>query len=151
MPSLKQVKTLPFSAKQLYDLVLDIEQYPKFLPWCRQAKITKNISENNLEAVLLVSFKNFLEKYTSDVKFFQKNSNEYFVDVKAVEGPFKKLVNQWKLRDLEDKKCEVEFFLDFEFNSFILSKMFGAVFSKASEKMMNAFEERAKEIYKKNI
>lgn len=148
MPSLTQTKILPYCAKQLYDLVMDIEKYPEFLPWCKQAKITKIISENNLEAALLINFKSFFEKYISDVKYGIKDSGEYFVDVVAIEGPFKSLINQWMIKDLADKKsCEVKFFLEFQFNSFFLEKMIGSIFGKASEKMMEAFEKRAKEIY----
>lgn len=150
MPSLRQTKILPFSAPLLFDLVMDIEKYPQFLPWCKQTKIVRQISENNLEADLLVSFKNFFEKYRSDVKYGKSSENIYFVDVVAIQGPFKKLINQWKFRDLEDGKCEIEFFIDFEFNSFLLSKMLGGIFERATEKMMQSFEDRARELAAKN-
>ncbi len=150
MPSLRQTKTLPFPAKLLFDLVMDIEKYPQFLPWCKQTKIVRQISENNLEADLLVSFKNFFEKYRSDVKYGKNSESLYFVDVVAIQGPFKKLVNQWKFRDLENGKCEIEFFIDFEFNSFLLSKMLGGIFERATEKMMQSFEERARQLAQDN-
>lgn len=148
MPRLTQLKTLPYSAKEMHDLVMDIEKYPEFLPWCKQAKITKKISAENLEADLLINFKSFFEKYTSDVKHGKSSAEDYFVDVVAIHGPFKSLVNKWKFRDLESKKCEVEFFLEFEFNSFFLTKMIGGIFERATEKMMAAFEARAEEIYR---
>lgn len=149
MPSLTQFKTLPYSAKKMHDLVMDIEKYPEFLPWCKQAKITETISPNNLHADLLINFKNFFEKYSSDVKHGRHHDGSYFVDVVAVKGPFKNLVNKWKFRDVEnEEKCEVEFFIEFEFNSFFLTKMIGAIFEKAAEKMMAAFETRAQTIYK---
>ena len=144
MPKLTQIKTLPYSAKKMHDLVMDIEKYPEFLPWCKQAKITEKTSEEILYADLLINFKNFFEKYTSEVKHGKSSSGELFIDVVAVRGPFKSLVNKWKFRDLENGNCEVEFFLEFEFNSIFLTKMIGAIFEKAAEKMMNAFEERAK-------
>lgn len=144
MPALTQLKTLPYSAKQMHDLVMDIEKYPEFLPWCKQAKIIEKISEKNLRADLLINFKNFFEKYRSDVKHGKNADGSYFVDVVAIEGPFKSLVNKWKFRDLENSQCEVEFFIEFEFNSIFLTKMIGAIFERATEKMMNAFEERAK-------
>jgi len=144
MPSLTQKKILPYSAKKMYDLVMDIEKYPEFLPWCKQAKITQIISNENLYADLLVNFKNFFEKYTSDVKHGKSSQNDYFVDVNAVCGPFKYLVNKWKFREIEHEKCEVEFFIEFKFNSFFLEKMIGGIFERASEKMMVAFEERAR-------
>ncbi|MBP7709668.1 MAG: type II toxin-antitoxin system RatA family toxin [Rickettsiales bacterium] len=149
MPSLTQNKTLPYSAQQMQSLVMDIEKYPEFLPWCKQAKIVERISDDNLRADLLINFKNFFEKYRSDVKHGRGPNGSHFIDVVAIEGPFKKLVNQWKFRDLEDGNCEVEFFIEFEFSSIFLTKMLGMIFEKATEKMMAAFEERAQEMFKK--
>jgi coenzyme Q-binding protein COQ10 len=143
MPSLTQTKTLPYPAKKIHDLVMDIEKYPEFLPWCKQAKIVKKISTHHLQADLLINFKNFFEKYRSDVKHGHRDGS-YFVDVEAIEGPFKRLVNKWKIHELENQKCKVEFFIEFEFNSILLTKMIGAIFERAAEKMMKAFEERAK-------
>ena len=147
MPSLTQTKLLPYSAKQMYDLVMDIENYPEFLPWCKQAKIIEVVSAENLRADLLINFKSFFEKYTSNVTH-QKTSTGYEINVIAIRGPFKNLVNRWKFHDSENGKCQVEFFIDFEFNSFLLTKMIGPIFERAAEKMMNAFELRAQELYK---
>ncbi len=143
MPSLTQIKTLPHKAQHVYQLVMDIEKYPEFLPWCKQARIVRTISNHNLEADLLINFKNFFEKYRSDVKHGYNAESGYFIDVVAIEGPFRKLINQWKFRDLEDGNCSVEFFIEFEFNSIFLSKLLGGFFEKAAEKMMTAFEDRA--------
>jgi coenzyme Q-binding protein COQ10 len=146
MPALKQIKTLPYSAQKIYELVMDIEKYPEFLPWCKQAKIIQEISKQNLHADLLINFKSFFEKYRSNVSHGKSGLNAYFVDVVAIEGPFKKLVNQWQFRDLENGECEVKFFIEFEFNSILLTKMLSPIFKKAAEKMMAAFEERAGKI-----
>lgn len=147
MPKLVTKNTLPYSSKKIYNLVMDIEQYPKFLPWCRQAQIIEVISAQNLHADLLINFKNFFEKYRSNVTHGIDNNGNYFVDVIAIEGPFKKLVNKWQFIEIDHDKCQVEFFLEFEFNSKLLSKLIGPIFGKASSKMMSAFEQRAKEIY----
>jgi coenzyme Q-binding protein COQ10 len=135
-----------FSAEEMFALVTDVASYPEFLPWCKKAKIIEIISDENLRADLLVNFKSFFEKYRSDVIHKKTAQNIYFVDVVAIEGPFKKLINQWKIRDLENGECEVEFFIDFEFNSIFLTKLIGSIFEKAAQKMMAAFEERARQI-----
>ena len=130
---------------------MDIEKYPEFLPWCKQAKIIEKISDNNLTADLLINFKNFFEKYRSDVKH-GKLENGYFVDVVAIQGPFKSLVNKWKFIDLGDEKsCQIEFFIEFQFNSFFLEKMLSAIFERATEKMMSAFEERAAQLKQRSL
>ena len=148
---LNQSKKLPHSAKLIYDLVMDIEKYPEFLPWCKAAKITQIISEKNLEADLLINFKNIFEKYSSDVKHGFTSPNLYFIDVVAIKGPFKNLVNKWKISEIDEENCLVEFFLEFEFNSIFLTKILGSFFEKAAEKMMSAFEERARLIVRESI
>jgi coenzyme Q-binding protein COQ10 len=147
MPTLTEKKILPFKAQQIYQLVMDIEKYPEFLPWCKQAKIIEVISEENLTADLLINFKNFFEKYRSDVKHGMNENGAYFADVVAIQGPFKHLTNRWRFKDISDSSCEIEFFIEFQFNSFLLEKMLGSIFEKSSRKMMLAFEERAKIIY----
>ena len=148
MPKITETKIMNFSAKEIFDLVVDVESYPQFLPWCKNAHITKQISVSNFQAELLINFKNIFEKYTSDVVFLQKSLNEYFVEAKAIKGPFKNLINQWKIIEIGHKKTQVEFFLEFEFNSILLSKMLSPIFSSATQKMINAFEIRALNLYK---
>lgn len=148
MPNFSETKILPHQAKQLFDMVLDIEKYPQFLPWCKLAKITKIIDDNNLEADLLISFKGFMEKYSSKVIHQKISQDEYEIEVIETKGPFKYLVNKWHFKDLGQNQCQVNFFIDFKFNSIILEKMIGLVFEKATRKMMSAFEERALQLYK---
>lgn len=150
MPSFKQSKILPYSAKQMFDLVIDIEKYSEFLPWCKNARIISKISPENIQAELLINFKNFFEKYTSDVQFAMLENGEYFVDVVAIKGPFKSLINKWQFIPMDQNQCLVEFYLEFEFNSKILSKMFSTIFHNATQKMMSAFEDRAKKLYHNN-
>ncbi|MFT6077043.1 MAG: coenzyme Q-binding protein COQ10 [Myxococcota bacterium] len=165
MPSHTETKTLPFSAKQMFDLVMDIEKYPEFLPWCLASKITKTSSENSLEADLVINFKGFTQKYSSNVRtskiyapssFADANSlplnrgsidNELLISVAAIDGPFKNLINAWEFKDISGG-CKVKFFIDFEFKSMILGKMIGMIFQKATNKMIDAFESRAHSIYK---
>ena len=146
MNSSKQVKTLPHNAKQMFDLVLDIENYPNFLPWCKQAKIVEKLSNHELTADLVISFKGFVERYRSMVTFGKSKDEVFFIDVVAIKGPFKKLINKWQFKDLGNNFCEVNFYIEFEFSSIILNKMIGGIFKKAEEKMISAFEERAKNI-----
>lgn len=148
MPKFSQTKILSYHAKKIHALVMDIEKYPEFLPWCKQVKIIEHISDNELTADLLVSFKNFFEKYRSLVKYGKTASGLYFVETKAIQGPFKNLFSAWKIKEISSDSCEVEFFIDFEFNSFLLNKMIGGIFEKASFKMMDAFEERARAVVK---
>jgi coenzyme Q-binding protein COQ10 len=147
MPSHREIKTLPYSAKQMFDLVMDIEKYPQFLPWCLAAKITNHLADGHLNADLVINFKGFSQKYSSDVRSSKTIDGEFLISVVAIDGPFKNLVNSWEFKDVS-AGCEIKFFIDFEFKSMILGKMIGMIFEKATNKMIDAFETRAKDIYK---
>jgi len=150
MPKIQESRKMQFSAKEIYDLVIDIEKYPEFLPWCSNANICKIINDQQIHADLVINFKSIYEKYTSDVIFKKINDDEFFVEARAIKGPFKSLINQWKITKIDNHHCSVNFFLEFEFNSLLLSKMLGAIFSSATEKMMQAFENRAIKLYKQH-
>tara|TARA_Y200000002_G_C22310445_1_gene508284 strand:+ start:143 stop:577 length:435 start_codon:yes stop_codon:yes gene_type:complete len=134
---------LPFSAIELYDVVIDVEAYPDFLPWCLSAKIIKKIDKNNFDAELKVGYKAIDEKYISRIKSkYGKKINS-----KAISGPFKVLDSTWTFIDTGEKKCNVEFIIEYEFKSFFLDKVMGSLFKKATLKMLDAFEKRAHFLY----
>jgi coenzyme Q-binding protein COQ10 len=152
MPNHKETKILPYAAKQMFDLVMDIEKYPQFLPWCANAKITDKISDRNLHADLIISFKGIKQKYSSDVRYWQDENGPFFVSVVAIDGIFKSLVNSWSFEDVKNDAgagCKVEFFIDFEFKSKILGKMIGLVFASATKKMIASFQKRAENCFSK--
>ncbi|MFM7558238.1 MAG: SRPBCC family protein, partial [Alphaproteobacteria bacterium] len=78
MPKIQESRKMQFSAKEIYDLVIDIEKYPEFLPWCSNANICKIINDQQIHADLVINFKSIYEKYTSDVIFKQINDEEFF-------------------------------------------------------------------------
>jgi coenzyme Q-binding protein COQ10 len=152
MPSHKEHKILPYTAKQMLNLVLDIENYPQFLPWCSGAKITERFNENHMHADLVINFKSFFQKYSSDIRVIKVSENEFRVDVISIDGPFKSLINNWHFKDIGDDQkpsVAVEFFINFEFQSLILGKMIGVILEKATKKMIDAFEKRAAKLYTK--
>src|SRR5687767_8649473 len=98
----KRIETISaYSIDQLYNMILDIESYPKFLPWCAAARIIKKEDEEIL-ADLVISFSGFREKYTSRITPTppNMNSNQAIIEVNLIEGPFKFLKNNWVLTDL---------------------------------------------------
>ena len=149
MPSHKEEKNLNYTSKQILALVLDIESYPKFLPWCMTASITKKFDENHLQADLAIGFKGIVQKYSSDIKVNKISESNFEIRVVAIDGPFKNLLNLWHIKELKEKsnQCQVDFFIDFEFNSKMLNALIGPVFARATDKMIQAFEKRASEIY----
>jgi len=143
MHSFKEVRKMPYKASCINDIILDVEKYPEFLPWCSSAKI---ISANNdrIVADLTAEFKGFAENYRSQITAHEEGGF-FVVNVEAISGPFKYLKNSWKIKSLNNE-CEIDFFIAFEFKSKILDMVIGMVFSIATEKMISAFEARAREL-----
>lgn len=142
MPRFQDSRVLPYSAKQMVDLVADVAHYPRFLPWCQGARIYRRRSDG-FHADLIIGFKMFRETFSSRVTI--EPEKKVFVDY--VDGPLKRLYNHWLFEDLPDGGCRIDFDVDFEFKSSILEKLIGNVFGAATEKMISAFEERADEVY----
>jgi coenzyme Q-binding protein COQ10 len=133
-------KTLPYSQKLLFEIVADVQAYPDFLPWCQQA-IIHSEKQAEIEADLVIGYGPLSERYTSIVKL-----NHYErVDVQYQNGPFKYLDNYWAFKKLGPESTEVEFYIDFQFKSFLKQKAMATVFKDSVASLMVAFEKRAKE------
>ncbi|MDC0073478.1 type II toxin-antitoxin system RatA family toxin [Alphaproteobacteria bacterium] len=143
MPSHSEKKILNYSQKQLFDLVSDIDSYEEFLPWCLASRVTEK-EKNIIKGDLVIGFKMFREKFSSEVTLVNYNQ----IDVNFIKGPFKYLKNRWIFVPHEEQeKTTIDFFIDFEFKSKILEKIIGNVFNSAVKKMISAFEKRAEEVY----
>lgn len=150
MPAHTQRQISPYSTRQLFDLVADIERYPEFLPWCRAARILAR-KEGEVEAELIISFSHLTERYVSRVKLARpENANDNgAIDVTMIRGPFEYLTNRWRFIPRADGGSEIDFFLDFKFRSRLLERLIGGLFAKATAKMVGAFKERADRLYQK--
>lgn len=142
MPKFTDQKVLPYSPEQMFSLVADVERYPEFLPWLVDVKVTDS-SPEELTAVSKIGYKYFRESYTSKVTMDRPTR----IDVQATRGPFKKLDTTWTFTELDDQNITVDFFIDFEFDSPILSSLMTTVFEDAAHQMIAAFEVRAHELY----
>lgn len=149
MPEHHEICELPYTAEQMYDLVLDIESYPEFVPWCSAARIIER-SDDTLQADLAIRFKAFQEKYTSRVIFNKPTVEDPhgYIIVELIEGPFAHLKNIWKFDDT-DNGSTIDFNISFKFKNKILDKLVGVMFEHAQRKMVNAFKERADKLYSK--
>ena len=141
MPTHNEKRFLPHTPDQMYDLVMDIEDYPNFLPWCVALRVTCR-DENVVWADMVVGFKMLREKFTSKVTVTPKER----IDVEYLDGPFRYLENRWLFHE-KDGGCEVDFFIDFEFRSRLLRKVMEPLFHEAVRRMVRAFETRAAQKY----
>ncbi len=144
MPRHEELRTLPYSADELYAIVADVEKYPQFLPWCIGARVWKR-TENELWADLIIGFKMFRETFTSHVTF----SPPHLIEVEYVKGPLRHLSNRWRFIPEGPQSCTIDFMVDFAFKNPLFEKLVGTLFTEAVHRMVRAFESRAEEIYGK--
>ncbi|MEL6209353.1 MAG: type II toxin-antitoxin system RatA family toxin [Pseudomonadota bacterium] len=148
MPTHAEKKVLPYTPEQLYALVADIGEYPKFLPWCSACRVRKRTTlpdgREQMDADLVISFKVFREKFGSRVTL---QPEKRIIDVEYLDGPFRYLNNHWEFHERPGGRCEVDFYVDFEFKSRTLQSVVGLVFNEAMQRIVRAFERRAAEIY----
>lgn len=123
-------------------LVMDIEKYPEFLPWCLAARIHTR-TKDHLEADVIVGYKVFRERFSSRVKFTPNKE----IEVEYLKGPMRHLHNQWKFKSVKGGKTEIAFYVDFSFKSRLFESLIEQFFHRALLKMINAFEARAEELY----
>jgi len=144
MPQHHEKRILPYTPKQMFELVADVEKYQEFLPWCCGSRIHWR-RENVFNADVDIGYKIFRETFNSNVVLDPHEK----IDVVYQSGPFKHLRNYWTFRPVKNKKqaCEIEFDIDFRFASGLLNKAMGLVFDDAVKNMIHAFEKRAATIY----
>ena len=147
MPSFSKVHPVPYSARQMFDLVADVEQYPQFLPLCESLAIRSRREKGGrtlLVADMGVGYKAIREHFTSQVLL---NPDDLVIDVKYLDGPFRRLDNRWQFAARGPAACDVHFDIDYEFSSRVLGALMGAMFDRAFRHFTNAFEERARQVY----
>ncbi len=141
MPSHTETQILPYTPEQLFALVADVARYPEFLPWCKAARVSER-TDTTFLGELVIHYKGLHESYVSQVTLTPHSA----IDVVMVKGPFEYLTNRWHFTP-ENGGTRVEFALDFKFRSRLLEHMMGGFFTKATEKMIDAFRERAEALY----
>ena len=141
MPGVSEIRRLPYSAEQMFDLVADVARYGEFLPWVVGTRVRSN-SETEMIADMLVGFKALREKFTSRVEKVRPGE----IRVHYLDGPMRDLDNVWKFRSTPDG-CEVDFAVSFTFRNAMFEALAGQYFDRAFRKMVSAFETRADQLY----
>ena len=147
MPFASIKKEIPCSKENLIKMVLDIEKYPEFVPWCINGKIhDKNDKGNKIEIIadLTIGKSFFSETYKSFVVYDKSTDS---IHVTNVEGPLKHLENKWNFRQTGDSS-EIDFHVDFELKNKVLNVLMTKSFDIGLKKIADAFEKRAIELFK---
>tara|TARA_B100000963_G_scaffold175559_1_gene152633 strand:- start:2520 stop:2963 length:444 start_codon:yes stop_codon:yes gene_type:complete len=147
MSSAKIKKIIPCKKEQLIEMVLDIEKYPEFVPWCIEGKIYDKNESNDL-----ITFKGDLkvgksilnETFSSHVSFYKEKD---MIIVTNLDGPLKHLKNEWNFKSINNA-TQLEFEIDFELKNPILNSIMKKSFELGLNKIARAFEQRAANIFK---
>ena len=148
MPKASVKKLIKCKKEQLIDLVLDIEEYPKFVPFCVEAKVYEKKEKGNLLLIvadLTIGKGPFKDTYKSDVKY---NKKEDSIFVTNLDGPLKYLKNIWYLKEKKNI-TEVSFEVDFELKNEFLNIVMTKSFQFALNKIAEAFQKRAEDLFNK--
>ena len=147
MSSATLKKIIPCKKDQLIEMVLDIEKYPEFVPWCMEGKIV-----DKDESTDLITFngdlkvgKSILNETFSSYVTYHKASDKIIVT--NLDGPLKHLKNEWFFKEINNN-TQLEFFIDFELKNPILNSIMKKSFELGLNKIAKSFEERAIQLYK---
>ncbi len=134
-----------YSCEEMYDLVVDVAQYPRFLPWCDHAKVLST-EPDGMTAEVGIAFGGIRQSFTTRNRHVPGRE----VDMQLINGPFSNLDGQWRFAPVGDgsqRACRVELILRYGFDNRALGALVGPVFDRIAASMVDAFVKRADEVY----
>ncbi len=142
MNTLKRSALVAYSARQMFELVNNIEDYPRFLPWCGKSTIISR-TEEDVVAELEISWKGMHKSFSTRNQLYPYHS----MDISLVNGPMKHMQGKWQFIDINGAGCKVMLDLEFEFAGGFFDKLFQPVFQSIANSLVDAFCARAVELY----
>ena len=142
MKRIEKTALVSYSQQQMYKLVDDIDAYASFLPWCGRSEVITR-QGNTVDGKIEISYSKLNKAFTT------RNFNTPYekIEMQLLEGPFKKLHGVWTFQPLGDEGTKVTLELEFEFASKILDMTVGSVFSQIANSLVDAFTQRARDVY----
>lgn len=134
-----------YSPQEMYDLVTAVADYPSFLPWCDQAEVLER-RENGATARVGIAFGGIHQRFTTE----NQHEPGRAVTMQLVDGPFSELSGRWTFMPVGDgsqRACKVELSLQYAFSNALLGKLVGPVFDKIAASLVDAFVQRAEQVY----
>ncbi len=141
MTVVKKTRVMPYSCEQLYTIVNDFERYSEFLPYFDKSQVHYR-DEDEVQATITIKAGGMSKSFTTRNRL-QPNK---MIELHLVDGPFKHLQGFWRFDEHEDG-CLVSFDLEFEFAGGLLSMLLGPIFENVTNSMVDAFSDRAKQLY----
>ncbi|MDO8413169.1 MAG: type II toxin-antitoxin system RatA family toxin [Gallionellaceae bacterium] len=134
-----------YTAQQMFALVDNVADYPQFLPWCGGTRVNR-IDEHTVQATVEIDYHHLRQSFTTEnVSQAPRNIN-----IRLKDGPFKHLDGNWNFIPLSDSACKIELRLHYEFSNKLLEKVLGPVFHYIANSFVDAFIDRAEQIYGKH-
>ncbi len=133
---------VPYTDKQMFDLVADVEKYPEFMPWCGGSTVT-NSDAHGMQASITIALAGVKQTFTT------RNIHDYphTIELRLVDGPFSELVGHWSFLPITDDACKVVFSLKYEFSSRALQVIVGPIFNHIATSFIDSFTQRAESCY----
>ena len=147
MPNASIKKIIPCKKIDLINMILDIEKYPEFVPWCLSGKIhsKKDLKDMiEMEADLTVGKKFLNQTYKSHVTYYKEKDK---IIVSNIDGPLKHLKNEWQIKEVNNQS-EVSFIIDFEIKNVFYNMIMKRSFDQGLRNIADAFEKRATQLFK---
>ena len=142
MSRITRTALVPYSALQMYKLVSNVESYSEFLPGCVGSTVLKEEGEQ-VEAALELSKGGITQRFTTRNRMVPEEA----IEMQLLEGPFKYLHGTWSFTPLGSEGCKVSLDLEFEMSNALFQMTLGPVFEQMTGSMVDAFSQRAKQIY----
>ncbi|MGW8247228.1 MAG: type II toxin-antitoxin system RatA family toxin [Acidiferrobacterales bacterium] len=142
MTQINRSAIVAYSAEEMYRLVADIESYPEFLPWCGGTKILSK-DNDELRASIDIAYKGVNKSFTTVNREIEGRR----IEMSLVEGPFTKLHGIWEFTELDSDASKVSLNLEFEFSNRLIAMTVGKVFSSIADTLVDAFCQRAEQVY----
>lgn len=133
---------LPFSARQIYQVIADVRSYPLFLNWCDDMDVVSE-SDDEMIAKLFISYGKLKFGFSTRNHMVENQS----VSMSLVDGPFSSLDGMWEIQSLGESACKVSLVMDFNFESSVTQRLFGGVFKRVIAAQLDAFQKRANDLY----
>jgi coenzyme Q-binding protein COQ10 len=142
MTTIHRSALVPYSARQMFELVADIPSYPKFLPWCGGARIVST-QEDEVIAAIDIAYSG-VHKTFSTRNLLQRNK---VMEIRLLEGPFSHLQGLWQFLPLDEHECKISLNLEFEVANKIVGLVLTPVFSNIANQLVDRFHQRAADLY----
>ena len=142
MTTINKSALVTHSANDMYKLVDDIEAYPEFLPWCKSTTVLSR-TKDEVRASIQIAHSGLNRSFTT----CNRNQKNKIIEMRLLEGPFKHLEGFWRFDDIESEGCKVSLDLNFEFSNKLIGLAFGPVFNQIANNLVDAFCNRAKQVY----